>query len=986
VVRRVASPTFVGRSEELAALTDGLERAAAGEPAAFLIGGEAGVGKSRLLSELMAHAGAAGARVAVGGCVALRSGALPLLPVAEALRQLAESDEEVLRRALADAPAELGALLPRRGEAPAPSRAASPEALFEHVVMLLRRVAETVPLVLAVEDLHWADRSTLDLLAFLLRALGGARLLVVATYRDDEVDEAAGLRAWLGDAGRLRGVERLSLRRFSREPVDELLAGILGAPPDPELAAGIFARSEGNAFLAEELLAAARGGDADEIPETARDSLLTRLAALTEGGHRVAKAAAAAGGPVHHELLATVTGRPGEDFDAALADTLRRHVLVLDRPGERASFRHALLREVAYEQLLPAERARIHAAYADAIEARPDLAGGNPATVAAELAHHAFESGDAPRALDSAVRAGVEAERLHAPAEALEQFERALSLWDRAGTTPELDRAEVAARAAAAAEAHGSADRAVALVEQAIGLVVDPVRAGLLHERRAWYLDRAGLFEASHDAYETAIGLVPPDPPSAERARVLASSAYKLARMWRVPEARERASEALAVARTAGAAAEEATALLAFAAVHTALGELEENVEYARRGLDIAKRLGDDMRVAPAAINLSDALLAVGRADEALVVALDGVERCRRAGLALTYGNIALTNAALSLLHLGRWDEAGRLLTEALERALSGLGAASILSTLAKLEILRGDLAAAESHLREAPEQVAGDLPTEWKWDLSVGRATLALWRGDLDTPVAELLPPLTVLAETREPTFLPQLSALIARVHAERADAIRRRDAAAARHECERAREVARIAATARGYHGPEQAAFSAVIAGECSRAEGAADPACWAAAVTACEAWGDVYQTAYARWRHGEALLAAHAPRAEAAEVLRPAHETALRLAARPLAGEIEALARRARIDLAPSPEPAASEPDPWGLTVREHEVLEHVAAGETNRQIAEALFISVKTAGVHVSSILRKLDAATRAEAAGIAHREGLLIPRPGSAHRV
>jgi DNA-binding NarL/FixJ family response regulator len=175
-------------------------------------------------------------------------------------------------------------------------------------------------------------------------------------------------------------------------------------------------------------------------------------------------------------------------------------------------------------------------------------------------------------------------------------------------------------------------------------------------------------------------------------------------------------------------------------------------------------------------------------------------------------------------------------------------------------------------------------------------------------------------------------------------------------------------------------------VVEAEATRVAGPADPARWATAVEALEEWGPPHHVAYGRWRWAEALLAARAPRAEAAAVLRPAHAIAQRLGAAAVGAEIEAVARRARLDLTVTerPAPPPSPADELGLTARELDVLEQLVAGATNRQIADALFISVKTAGVHVSNILRKLDASTRGEAAAIAHRAGLLAgqhPRAG-----
>ena len=926
MARRVSSPTFVGRSAELAALRAGLER----PPSAFLLAGDPGVGKSRLLAELGTEAAASGFEVLTGHCVGLSDGHIPLLPVREAL----------------------GAL---HGARDVFDTAASPHALFELILGILR---EQAPLVLAVEDVHWADRSTLDFLAFLLRRLDEERLVVVVTCRPDEM-EATDLRSWVAEAGRV--AERIPLRAFGREELDAVLAGILGHPPAGDVAARIFDRSEGNAFIAEELLAA---GDAGAVPETVRDTLLARLATLGEEARAIVRVASASGGRVHHRLLAEAV----ELSEEALREAVQRHVLVAD--GDRFAFRHALLREVAYGELLPAGRATIHAAFAEALERDPTLGSGTAATVAAEIAHHWRAAGDEPRALEASVRAGVEAERVHAPAEALQQFRHALAL---AGRVPGagVDRGDLMARAAAAAEASGRIEDALELVAGALEAVDEPVQGALLQERRAWYLTRAGRSAAALDAIDEALRLVPAEPASAARARVLNAAGYLLQRELRWTEARERCEEALVIARAVGAEREEGVALLVLGGVDVGQGDVGAGAERMALSLAIAKRLDLPSDVARTAINLSDALTSAGRLEESVTVALDAAEACRRTGLDAAYGSMATANACTALIRLGRWDEADRVTREALSRSPVGLGAASLLHARAELETWRGNLAAAAELQLAVPEAVPGELPVDWEWELAAVAAERELWAGDLDAAEAALAGTLEQVSEGGDAVYRARLSFVAVQVLAARAERARQPETAG------QAGEIWEAVRPFSSLPQPELRALAALTAAECTRAGGRSDAVAWSAASDACDAWGAPFRSAYARWRLAEALLAARRPRAEAAVPLREAHAMAAGLGARLLLAEIESLARRARIDLAArEPEPEPEQADPFGLTAREREVLEHVAAGETNRQIAEALFISVKTAGVHVSSILRKLDASTRGEAAAVAHRAGLL----------
>jgi ATP/maltotriose-dependent transcriptional regulator MalT len=266
---------------------------------------------------------------------------------------------------------------------------------------------------------------------------------------------------------------------------------------------------------------------------------------------------------------------------------------------------------------------------------------------------------------------------------------------------------------------------------------------------------------------------------------------------------------------------------------------------------------------------------------------------------------------------------------------------------------------------------------------LFAGMAELALWRGDLDQAkqqVAEAVP----LVAAANPRYTAPVYALGVRVEADRAELARARhpgqpapDDATATALLDRLDQAAAGPAAA-GL--PELAAWQATARAERTRQRGPADPAAWATAA-AWERLGQPYRAAYAGFRQAEALLAATGDRDTAAVVLGRAAEVTGRLGPRPLDAEVKALARRARLDLAPAggaTAPAAGPPTPaaqLGLTPREVEVLALVAAGRSNRQIAQALFISPKTVGVHVSNILAKLGAAGRVEAAAIAHRLGL-----------
>jgi DNA-binding CsgD family transcriptional regulator/tetratricopeptide (TPR) repeat protein len=988
---QVTAGRFVGRAQELAWLRQLLARAAAGEPLVAVIGGEAGVGKTRLAEQLAATASGQGVRVLRGGCVPLGEEGLPFAPLVEALRGLAgELDPAQLAAVAGPARAELGRLLPDlawsdQAAAGTAAAGAGQGRLFELLLGVVERLAAHAPLLWVLEDLHWADRSTRDLLAYLATYLRSGQVLLVLTFRSDELDRRHPLRGLLGELARNRRVQQLELARFTRGELAEQVAGLLGADPPARLVDNIYARSEGNPFFAEELLLA---GDAPGVlPPTLQQVLLTRVVRLSPRTQQLLRVAAAAGPGVTQPLLAAVAGMEEAVLLEGLREAVDQQILLPELGGEGYVFRHALVAEAVYGELLPGERVRLHTALAHALEAGLEV-GDTPATRAARLAYHWSVVGDQPRALSASVQAAAAAERVYAFAETQLQLERVLRLWDRvldaeqrAGT----DRVGLLARCAEAAYGAGDTARAAQLLRQALPLVDaarQPQRAGLLHEQLARCLRRLDDPDALAEQ-QRAVRLVPPEP-SVERARVLGSLAYFLALVDRFEEARGIAEEAVAIAGQVGARAEEAnarnalgSALIQLGDADAALAELEVAVRLARQA--------DDLIVMLWAINNhSDVLLSAGRLEQAATVALGGLDEAHRLGLARFDGPVLASNATEALVALGRWDQAERVSRQGLEAAPSDATLVPVLLLRAALELGLGDLDAAEARLQAARRLLPSPIPeAQMAGPLFCGLAELALWRGDLEQAkqlVAEALP----LVQAN-PRYAAPVYALGLRVEADRAELARARhpgqpapDDATATALLER---LDRAAASPAAAVLPELAAWQATALAEQTRQRGPSDPTAWAAAVAAWERLAQPYRAAYAGFRQAEALLATIGDRDAATAVLARAAEITGRLGARPLEGEVKALAQRARLDLAPpadataaatgTPAPAAQ----LGLTPREAEVLALVAAGRSNRQIAQALFISPKTVGVHVSNILAKLGAAGRVEAAAIAHRLGL-----------
>jgi DNA-binding CsgD family transcriptional regulator/tetratricopeptide (TPR) repeat protein len=963
--QRLSSGVLAGRATELGELVAAMDRAIDGTPSVVLIGGEAGIGKSRLVAELAARADDA-TRVMWGQCAALDDAVIPLLPVAEALTGAGDGDAP---HVLATGPATAQLV-------------AAPAARMHAAVLDRLGVASTdAPVLLVLEDIHWADRSTLDLLAFLARRLRTEQILIVATYRDDEVDRRDGLRRFLAEIATAPSARRIELAGLERAALSEQIAGILGSAPSSDLVDDVLARSGGNPFFAEELVAARESGSPDGLSGTLRDVLLARITALDAMAQAVVRVAAAGGREVDHRLLAIAAGLAEPALSDALRAAVRHHVLLAHERG--FAFRHALLQEVAYGELLPGERAQLHAALAAALEANPDLAGGNAATVAAEIAHHWLRAGDEPRALAAAVRAGSEAERVGALAEAAGHDARALALWDvvpDAELIAGVDRATLLTRAADANAWIGQPADAVELIDAAIALVdpaVEPLRVAELHHRRGIYLwQLARPLEGVKDL-ECAVALIPAAPPSADRARALGRLGVLYLLSGQHAPALEHGQQALAVAREVGARAEEADALACTGQCLVALGDRPGGLEQLRRARSIAAEIGEEELLSHVAVALSDSLWRDGQLEEAVEVALHGADVSRRAGIDVRERYCEL-NAAEAAHELGRWDLVERISSELLALDLSAITLAFAHHVAGALARVRGDLDGAAAHLAAQRDALGVDETTADNYVLE-DEAELALWQGRPDAAAREACQGMR--REGEDVLRLLLMATLGVRAQADLAELARaRRDGPGEAAARDKARALLRDArARARAANHP---ALEATIAAEHARAEGKSEPSLWDSAARAWEERRTPSPAAHARWRQGEAALARR-DRVQGADALRAAHATAVSLGAAGLRSEIEALARRARIELSavesvaveaqPATPAAATE---FGLTPRELEVLEHLALGQTNRQIADELFISIKTAGVHVSHILSKLGAANRSEAGAIAHRLGLV----------
>ncbi|WP_307826765.1 helix-turn-helix transcriptional regulator [Streptomyces pactum] len=1018
------SPVFVGRDDELTTLDQALARAGAGETQILLVGGEAGVGKTRLIEEFLHRAEAAGAVTAVGACVEIGADGLPFAPVAAVLRALRRRFGDDLRGAAAGQEGELARLLPELGETARESYDEGARArLFGLTTGLLERLAADHTLVVAVEDLHWADRSTRELLGYLFRSLHSARLLLVATYRSDDIHRRHPLRPFLAEAERARTVGRMELARFSRGEVHAQIAGINGAEPDPGLVDKVFQRTEGNAFFVEEIARSIREGCATGLSESLRDLLLVRVEALPEDAQRVVRILAEGGSVVEHGLLLAVSRLGEDDLIEALRTAVGANILRPSEDDNGYRFRHALVREAVKDDLLPGERSRLNRRYAEALEADPGLV---PADMrAARLASYWYHAHDPAKALPAVLSAAVEARRRYAHAERLRLLERAMELWEdvprevREAQRP-FDAAEVypacgcpdealrhldlLAEVVVAAKLSGRRERALAIIKRALRKLEsgdDPLRTAWFWAQRSRIvvgLGRGDGWEELRRAQELVRDL----PPSAVHAEVLSLVAVWGALHRPEPNSLAAAERAVEVARQVGAEATELNARITRGWLTVDAGDPETGLADMRQVCARAVELGDITVLGRCFVNLVSVLEGLGRSAEAVRAADEGIAVLGRFGLPDSQAWV-YANQAESLFTLGRWDEAAEAAGQARRHAGARRAQGLAASRLAQLALGRGDLATAERELALAAERYGTHDPQQ--------QHTLPLVRVALVLAAARGRPAeaRAALDEALDAGFTPGAHRyawplLLAAATVE-ADARGLPAADATREETLR-----RIAGRAAELDRPAPVwqAHALMLDAELLRARGRDDTDAWAAAAAAVEPLDIPHLLALARLRWAEALLTHTAggsgrptppARDRAARLLFLACRTAERLGARPLAEEIGLLARRARLPLEPEPgtgavdgagasgapggpgtsgagsaRPAAGD-DParaLGLTPRERDVLRLVAVGRSNRQIAEELFISPKTASVHVSNILAKLEVSGRGEAGALAHR--------------
>lgn len=982
---------LVGRERELARLRELLTEAGTGRAVTGLVSGDAGVGKSRLIAEVMAIAGRDGFTVLCGQCAEIGD-SVPYLPFADAFRTAppyiagAVKERTVLARLLPD-----GGGQPGKADWSGLAR----QQMFGAVLGLLTELAADKPVLLALEDLHWADATTRDLVTFLTRMLHRERVAIIGTYRTDDLYRRHPFRPVLAELLRLPSVTLVELGPLPAAALAEHLSSLarstgsrLSGRPGPGGPCPLSAvtlnrlveRAEGNAYYAEELLTAS-SGPAGALPTGLSELLLSRVERVSAAAQQVLRAAAVAGRRADDGLIRAASGLPDAEYEEAVREAVAHQLLVPDgTDGYR--FRHALLREAVYGDLLPGELTRLHARLAALLT---DVPGA-----AAELAHHSLTSHDIPGALAASVRAGEEAERIGAPAEAHRHYDQAIELWDRvdeAGKLAGMARGKLGMRSALAAAASGDVPRAVHLLRRIRAAQppgTDPELRSRVGERLAYYLlqsENPDWFGEALSVARATVEQTPEDPPTWYRARAMATYAIALTVAGDWDGALEWAQRAREVAGISDAPSVEADSLATIGQLAVRNGDTSEAIGMFTAALEqaaAARVLGVELR---AAYHLAQERLVRGQLDEAARVAHEGVQRAEAEGLGLAPFGMDLQHLHFQAHYAdGEWDHAQELADGFPVRVARHPEA--VLSAMALfIDVARGNPAAGER--RTWLEPFRDDAFVAY-----IARGLLAehaLWRGDANGALAEAEAAIEADGQPHTPAVI-RVAAVALSARADRAAELRARgdsDGAAAEEIAgerllDLAREGARFPARPKMVLGTEGRGWLARCEAEYARLAGRNRPQAWEE-VLAEFGPGYVYETARTQWRLAGALAEAHR-RDEAAAVWRAARGVASRLRARPLASALDDLARRARLDTGHGAGNGAGNGPAWrpsglaGLTDREREVLRLLARGMSNREIGAELFITSKTASVHVSNILAKLGVASRVEAAAIAYREG------------
>ena len=961
---------LVGRDRELASVLGALSTAADGTPQAVIITGEAGIGKTRLVREASAHARASGFVVASGGCSPASGGRLPYGPVSDMLANLMREAPELPELTSVATWRALGPLRMETPEAMSDSGLAATR-LFAAVGDLLESLSRHRPTMMIIEDVHWVDPASMDLLAFTARRLRSGRVLLVITVRPEGARTRSPDHSALAELKRLPDVWGIDLGPLSGAALGDLVRSVAD-PPSEQRCARIAELSQGIPFFALHL---ARH-DTDEVPPRLRDVLLSSVDDITDEQRSLLVLLTVVGSCDEPALLVRATGGSAERLGVATRDLVRRGLIVVD--GNAVVLRHALLREVIVADTVPSERVVAHSAAADFFLTSP--AAEQPHR-AAQLAHHLLESGRHEAALRYALQGARHASAIWAHEDARTCYAAVERLWGLVADAEQVTGARqvtVLFEAAAACRWCGRLEDALARLQHADQLAVTVVDRARIAHLRGQVMWAAGNMSASVEAYDVALDLLPLGTDDQLRAAVLAALAHGCMAIGQARSAIDWAGQAVALSGAGGSERVRLHASITAAAARAQLGDVEAAVTELRVVLPEVRALDDLELVLRCYGNLTFALGLGCRYEELAATAAEGLAAAARYGPVVSLASTLISNEVSALVALGRWDEAVRTATRALADAAAEGVAGQLQASLAEVAVARGDHAETERQLAAA--RGSGGQNPYVATDLAITVADQHLWDHDPAAAITVLAEILPGLRQQDDALLVLQACWRALRAQADLAEIsvpLRRAGVTGPRDDL-----LAAAREAAAGTTLPVCAAVLSAVEAEAARIGAEDQPEQWTAVVEANAALGRRYVQAYGLMRLATALLRRQA-RSRAETALRSALDEATVLGAEPLLAEIRTVARVGGLRLDPAP---GSDAGPAvqvdrrldGLTPREREVLALLTTGATNRVIARNLFISERTASVHVSNILTKLGAANRTEAARFALRLDLDSP--------
>ena len=940
---------MIGRDSALGTLLAEFALAASGDPRIVILGGEAGIGKSRLIDEFRDRL-PADAVLVTGQCVEHGAVALPYAPLSGVFRGLAEEYG-------VDA---VAAVSGNRALSSGHDRdeRTGIDRLDEAVTALWEQLSAERPLVVVIEDVHWADPATLDVLRFAARQLWSGRLLILLSYRTDDVGRGHPLRPFLAELERSKRVTRVALDRLSIAEVREQASAILGNAPSAERVAQLHERSEGVPFFVEELLGIGATGGGSAVPETLRELLLARYEGLEDDAREVVRLLAAGGARVSHEILTEGSPFAPAALETALRAAVDAGVIVVEGPGY--DFRHALVREAVHDELLPGESIRFHTAYALALENR-EVDSARAAAKAVLVSFHWMEAHDQERAFAASLTGMWLSQAAFAYAGAAQLGERALSLWNSVAD-PEsvgVDHITLLERTAMAWRSAGEAHRAMSMIDQAIAEAhdADPAtRARLLRDKGL--MMSVDLRAEAVTALEAALALVSDGSDEMLRTNILAELASHYMINGRTDDAMRATTAVLDEADPAWTRSRSIAANIRGGTLLHA-GRVEEGLadfEDARRSA------GDDRDpLLRYYVNLSDSYHLLGRFEESLATATEGLEMSRQAGVERTSGAILAVNTIDPLFSLGRWAEADELIDRSLE--LDPPPVFRVYLRRAKIRSLVWSGAPDRARTlwdTWAPSMSRlGEFESQTRAGVALDVAELMMALGDVEAAWAFAR---TIVEDERIASAGWELPLAGAAAHVLAARRARTGTSTAFAEEHRRLEDVLE-----RDAHWPTQPFWALLVAAELGGEAGTGtDVDAWLRARDAAAA-PQIAVLERLKVEHGLARAQiASGDRAGATETLTALDASARALGAGLLVKWADELLERAGL----GDREHASGDD--ALTAREQQVLELVAEGLSNGQIAERLYISRKTVSVHVSAILRKTGAASRTEAVRLAAR--------------